>query len=183
VQANSNLVVGRTTRLALYEPKQDAYVYSPPLNNHYNLILTSDAFVHVRYHDAFQRLPPHLLHFIDNVTNCEDIAMNLIASSLCNCTGSLHYQPTPPAAAADATNKQNKKTGLSSLYNSWRLRSKSRSKSRSRRRPEHQLNTLKHHVTKRGLCDRPGHYETRSTCCDMFIRQLDIWELMKRTNF
>jgi hypothetical protein len=108
VQANSNLVVGRTSRLALYEPKKNAYVYSPPLKNHYNLILTSDAFVHVRYHDAFQHLHPHLLHFIDNITNCEDIAMNLIASSLCNCTGSLHYQRTPPAAAAaDATKDRN----------------------------------------------------------------------------
>ena len=55
----------------------------------YNLILTGVAFLHAHYHEAFSRLPLRLVHMIDEEMNCEDIAINFVASSICNCTAGL----------------------------------------------------------------------------------------------
>ena len=56
----------------------------------YSLILTNAAFFYVRYHEAFYCLPFHILSVINEKMNCADIAMNLVVSSICNCTADLY---------------------------------------------------------------------------------------------
>ena len=90
----SNLIVKRKKRLAKERLKDShKFVYALPSTG-YNIVLTSRVFIHMRYHEAYHCLPPLLLRFIDDQVNYEDIAMNFVVSSLCNCTGSLSTTAT-----------------------------------------------------------------------------------------
>jgi len=58
----------------------------------YSLVLTNLAFVHISFMDYYSSdapIPTALRDHVDKVFNCEDIAMNYLASML-TCTGPLH---------------------------------------------------------------------------------------------
>ena len=91
-QKHSNLIVGHSARLL--RDKDGSLFYDRWNNTVYNMVLTRFAFLHVRYHDVYQRVPNSVLDFVTRNVNCEDIAMNFVVSLLCNCTGGLYVQAT-----------------------------------------------------------------------------------------
>jgi hypothetical protein len=53
----------------------------------YHFILTNSAFIHRNYLDLFdRRIEPSLLDEIDRRMNCENLAINILASDYCRCT-------------------------------------------------------------------------------------------------
>lgn len=91
MQKHSNLIIGSFTKRSDNRGK-GKYFYMGPEKG-YNMVLTGHAFIHARFHDIYQHFPAHVLQFIDDKQNCEDIALNYAASSLCDCTGCLEVLP------------------------------------------------------------------------------------------
>ena len=101
------------TRKGMNRGKDGLLSYGGIDNNTYSLILTNAAFLHVRYHEAFYRLPFHVLNMIDEKMNCEDIAMNFVVSSICNCTAGLF-----------SNGRRRSRRALSSRPDHYKIRSK-----------------------------------------------------------
>ncbi|KAK5655187.1 hypothetical protein OQA88_6086 [Cercophora sp. LCS_1] len=75
----------------------------------YSLVLTNLAFVHISFMDYYssdETIPTLIRQHVDSVFNCEDIAMNYIASML-TCTGPLHV------LGKENYHNQNPKGGIS----------------------------------------------------------------------
>ena len=108
LQKYSNLIVGPKARLVSKE--NGFFHYSAEIQNMYNIILTGCAFLHVDYHHLFFSLPYHVHQFIEERKNCEDIAINFLASSLCGCTAGHHVKRLRPVAMFPSSNSLSAKT-------------------------------------------------------------------------
>ena len=149
-KTKSHLIVGKYGRLM--NTDKNGLFYYDIYADKYNLILTGFAFLHVHYHDVFQQLPIRVLTFINKYMNCEDIAMNFVVSSLCNCTGCLISQVPGQHRQSFPTNLYDMKEELIQIQ-----------------RQDH-----------RPLSKRPNHYVVRSECCRLFSKLLNITNLQPR---
>jgi alpha-1,4-N-acetylglucosaminyltransferase EXTL2 len=63
----------------------------------YQMILTSDVFLHRNYIRLFtETIPRPILKEVDSAMNCEDLAMNFLVSHYCNCAGAFHVKTKKP---------------------------------------------------------------------------------------
>ncbi|KAI6174807.1 Exostosin and EXTL2 domain containing protein [Aphelenchoides bicaudatus] len=80
---NRDVLVGPNERLGYTDPLTKQGVYKSETECHYNLILTSGAFLHRNYLKAYWTSQPEAVReWVDQKTNCEDVAMNFLVSHL-----------------------------------------------------------------------------------------------------
>ena len=78
-------MVGFTARHFSYSP-QKGYQYRYNWYKYYSIVLTNVAFLHIQYIRMFEKhLPESASELIDKLQNCEDIAMNFLVASYCQC--------------------------------------------------------------------------------------------------
>ncbi|CAB1321084.1 unnamed protein product, partial [Coregonus sp. 'balchen'] len=76
-------IVGYPPRSHFWDPVKHAWGYTSKWTNEYSIVLTGAAFYHRYYHYLFSHyLPPSLRALVDRTSNCEDILMNFLVSSV-----------------------------------------------------------------------------------------------------
>ncbi|KAM4630664.1 exostosin-1c isoform 1-T2 [Polymixia lowei] len=76
-------IVGYPPRSHFWDPLKHAWGYTSKWTNDYSIVLTGAAFYHRYYHYLFSHyLPPSLRALVDRTSNCEDILMNFLVSSV-----------------------------------------------------------------------------------------------------
>ncbi|XP_056154291.1 exostosin-1c isoform X2 [Lampris incognitus] len=76
-------IVGYPPRSHFWDPLKHAWGYTSKWTNDYSIVLTGAAFYHRYYHYLFSHyLPPSLRALVDHTSNCEDILMNFLVSSV-----------------------------------------------------------------------------------------------------
>ncbi|XP_012991126.1 exostosin-1c isoform X1 [Esox lucius] len=76
-------IVGYPPRSHFWDPVKQAWGYTSKWTNEYSIVLTGAAFYHRYYHYLFSHyLPPSLRALVDRTSNCEDILMNFLVSSV-----------------------------------------------------------------------------------------------------
>ncbi|KAG9355576.1 hypothetical protein JZ751_000414 [Albula glossodonta] len=83
VLLTSERIVGYPPRSHFWDPVKQVWGYTSKWTNEYSIVLTGAAFYHRYYHHLFsQYLPPSLRALVDRTSNCEDILMNFLVSSV-----------------------------------------------------------------------------------------------------
>ncbi|XP_011479447.1 exostosin-1c [Oryzias latipes] len=76
-------IVGYPSRSHFWDPLRHAWGYTSKWTNEYSIVLTGAAFYHRYYHHLFSHyLPQSLRILVDRTSNCEDILMNFLVSSV-----------------------------------------------------------------------------------------------------
>ncbi|KAK2886879.1 hypothetical protein Q8A67_015107 [Cirrhinus molitorella] len=76
-------IVGYPPRSHFWDPVKKAWGYTSKWTNEYSIVLTGAAFYHRYYHHLFSHyLPSSLRALVDRTSNCEDILMNFLISSV-----------------------------------------------------------------------------------------------------
>ncbi|KAL6457136.1 hypothetical protein MHYP_G00340990 [Metynnis hypsauchen] len=76
-------IVGYPPRSHFWDPVKKIWGYTSKWTNEYSIVLTGAAFYHRYYHYLFSHyLPPSLRALVDRTSNCEDILMNFLVSSV-----------------------------------------------------------------------------------------------------
>ncbi|CAM4630646.1 unnamed protein product [Leuciscus chuanchicus] len=76
-------IVGYPPRSHFWDPVKKAWGYTSKWTNEYSIVLTGAAFYHRYYHHLFSHyLPSSLRALVDRTSNCEDILMNFLVSSV-----------------------------------------------------------------------------------------------------
>ncbi|XP_047006622.1 exostosin-1c [Ictalurus punctatus] len=76
-------IVGYPPRSHFWDPVKKIWGYTSKWTNEYSIVLTGAAFYHRYYHYLFSHyLPPSLRALVDRSSNCEDILMNFLVSSV-----------------------------------------------------------------------------------------------------
>ncbi|XP_051527551.1 exostosin-1c [Myxocyprinus asiaticus] len=76
-------IVGYPPRSHFWDPMKRAWGYTSKWTNEYSIVLTGAAFYHRYYHHLFSNyLPSSLRALVDRNSNCEDILMNFLVSSV-----------------------------------------------------------------------------------------------------
>ncbi|CAD5229985.1 unnamed protein product [Bursaphelenchus okinawaensis] len=82
-KSNRRAIVGPNARYASASLNSTKAVYAMPENGVYNIILTSGTFIHKDIHLAYTILmSPKIRIKVDQITNCEDIAINFLVCHL-----------------------------------------------------------------------------------------------------
>ena len=102
------------------EREEGTYTYDPHLpNSRHSMALTQCVFMHREYLRMFtERAPQAMTQTIDSWMNCEDIAMNMIASEFCQCSAVFKVK-----RGIFREQEMNKKTGLHFRSNHYQRRS------------------------------------------------------------
>jgi alpha-1,4-N-acetylglucosaminyltransferase EXTL3 len=80
---NRDRIVGFPARYHTWSTKARNYVYESYLSCEYSMILTGAAFYHRFYHFAYTyMMAPSVRSLVDQMSNCEDIAFNMLVSHL-----------------------------------------------------------------------------------------------------
>ncbi|KAH7712565.1 RIB-2 protein [Aphelenchoides avenae] len=151
-QDHNYAIVGPFSRLLSLRNGRGSY--NPGPRCAYNAVITGAAFMHRAYLHAYTyEMPAAIREHVDEVMNCEDIAMNFLVA---NMTGSamirttkstqddIHPKPSTTAKPATATSPLPTSSRTPSSQEPAKVRAK------------------------RSLSDRAGHYRTRDKCVERF---------------
>lgn len=76
-------LVGYPNRLHLWEKDKNNWKYESEWTNANSIILTGASFYHKYYSHAYTHLTPaHVVNWVDDHMNCEDILMNFVIANL-----------------------------------------------------------------------------------------------------
>ncbi|XP_012693106.2 exostosin-1c [Clupea harengus] len=76
-------IVGYPPRSHFWDPVKQIWGYTSKWTNEYSIVLTGAAFYHRYYNHLFSHYLPHSLRaLVDRTSNCEDILMNFLVSSV-----------------------------------------------------------------------------------------------------